>query len=115
MRPITMIRYVGSLVAAMLAAGCATTTPDEMTGATKTHYTLKLGEMIPNHAPLPARTNIQVTWHYSNGASESLDGYRGWDFDGDQRFEMVEVMGADGKVQTRVYDFDGDGRIDLVQ
>ena len=106
---------IWALGAVSLVTGCATSGADESGAITKTHYTLKLGEVIPSHPPLPSRTNIQVTWHLSNGGTEDVLGYRGWDFNGDQRFEMVEVLEVDGKVQARVFDFDGDGRIDRVQ
>lgn len=107
-----------SLLTACLAlslGACATTPEETGTGRTKTHYVLKVGDEVPFPQPLPTLTKIKVDWHYSDGSMATVDGYRGWDFNGDDRFDMVEVLAEDGGVQKRVFDFDGDGRIDLVK
>lgn len=100
-----------------LLGGCASTdkADSDEPGAEKTHYVLKLGDTIPHPKPLPARTDVMVEWHYSNGATSLSPGFRGWDFDGDTRFEMVEVLSDEGQRQAMVFDFDGDGRIDMVK
>lgn len=106
------------LLAAVLASGllgCATTGGDGGDRPTKTHYVLKVGDQVPFNQLLPNLTKIKVDWHYSDGSVQTVDGYRGWDFDGDERLDMVEVLAEDGGVQKRVFDFDGDGRIDLVK
>jgi hypothetical protein len=108
-----MARNFVAIFAVVLGlAACVTPSADDKESAKRTHYTLKLGKKTAYHPPLPTRTDIEVTWHYSNGATETLSGYRGWDFDGDDRFEMIEVLAKDGAVQSRVYDFDGAGEID---
>jgi hypothetical protein len=42
-------------------------------------------------------------------------GFRGWDFDGDNRFDLLEVLKPDGSVQMRAYDLDGDGVVDVTE
>lgn len=95
--------------------GCVTGEPEGPEGAVRTHYTLKEGQKTKYPKPLPDRTDIEVQWHYSNGATTNSDGFRGWDLDGDDRYEMVEVLNEDGTTQSYVYDFDGDGSVDLVK
>lgn len=77
-----------------------------------TQYTLRLSPTIENPKPLPNQTNIYVDWRYESGQQKSVLGFRGWDFDKDSRFEMVEVLDADGKTQAVLSDFDGDGVLD---
>lgn len=100
----------------LLAVGCATPDPsDTDPGAERTHYTLKEGKKTTHVSPLPDQTDIMVDWHYSNGAVKTNEGFRGWDMDKDDRYELVEVLNDDGTTQAYVFDFDGDGRVDLVK
>ncbi len=78
-------------------------------------YTLKEGAKIKNIAPLPNKTEIIVNWTYSDGGKKTQEGFRGWDFDHDGRFDMLEVLDQKGKPSVWAYDFDGDGLIDTVQ
>lgn len=92
---------------------CATTPPpSQVDPLTRTHCTLQIGEKIPNPTPLPEETKILVNWHLLNGSKVTSVGFRGWDFNRDGRYEMVDVLNEDGTLQARVYDFDGDGVID---
>lgn len=107
----------GVVVASMLSVTACVTPQVEQAepkGRTRTYYVLRMGERVPQVAPLPAMTPILVDWYYSDGSKESLVGFRGYDFSGDPRFEMVEVLGEDGLVLSRVFDFDGDGRVDQI-
>jgi hypothetical protein len=109
------MRHILILVALALPAACVTDKPEGPEGAERTHYTLKEGQKIKYPKPLPDRTDIAVEWHYSNGATTTSDGFRGWDLNGDDRYEMVEVLNDDGTTRAYVYDFDGDGKVDLVK
>jgi hypothetical protein len=101
------------IVLAAAAGGCVTTEDETADPHKPTHYTLRRGPTAEHAAPLPAQTDVLVDWHYANGDRKTQTGFRGWDMDGDGRFELLEVLGPDGQVQARVYDFDGDGEIDL--
>ena len=78
-------------------------------------YTLKEGVKIQYAAPLPNKTEIMVNWTYSDGGKKTQEGFRGWDFDHDGRFEMLEVLDTSGKPTMWAYDFNADGVIDFVQ
>jgi hypothetical protein len=108
-------RFLAPVAVLLLAVGCVTAEPEGPETAERTHYTLKEGKKVKNPKPLPDQTDIEVVWHYSNGATTTVDGFRGWDLDGDERYDMVEVLNEDGTTQSYVYDFDGDGRVDLVK
>lgn len=104
-----------SLAAALAVQACATLGgsgdgDDDL----QTHYTLRAGEKTVHPAPLPAETSILVDWHHADGSKRTVTGFRGYDFGGDERFEMVEVLNEDGTIQSYVYDFDGDGRVDRI-
>jgi hypothetical protein len=77
-----------------------------------THYTLRLEKEQKHSLPLPAYTPIMIDWHYKSGAVISKLGFRGWDFNGDSRFDMIQAVEESGLGEA-VYDFDFDGRIDL--
>lgn len=110
-----LLRSIPLLVVLGALCGCVTDKPEGPEGAERTHYTLKQGQKTSNPRPLPDQTDIAVEWHYSNGATTTADGFRGWDLVGDGRYEMIEVLNEDGSTQSYVYDFDGDGRVDLVK
>lgn len=96
-------------------AACATT-PDAGVGPSKkTHYTLRTGEPLPHAEPQSTATPVFIDWYYDNGTMVSSEGFKGWDFDGDGRFDMLQVFAEDGKIQALAFDFDGDGRIDATQ
>lgn len=104
--------FVGLLAIGYLVVGCSTTETATDAAAVKTHYTLTTGATEIHPGMLPRETPVFVEWHYSNGNKTKNRGFTGWDFDGDGRFEMVDVHGDDAAVQTSVFDFDGDGTID---
>lgn len=109
----SMIRLlqVGALTLAAALGGCATTGEEgDLHG--ETHYVLRRGETKHHPAPLPSETTIMVEKFKAEGGSTVSEGFRGWDFDGDGKFEMVDVLAANGHIQSRIYDFDGDGHID---
>jgi hypothetical protein len=58
--------------------------------------------------------DIGVNWTYSNG-EKTKGSYRGWDFDRDGQFDMLEVLSQDGDQVSWAYDFDGDALIDVVE
>lgn len=77
-------------------------------------YVLREGQRIEKSPPLPDRMDIGVNWTYSNG--EKTNGsYRGWDFDRDGQFDMLEVVDQHGARLSWAYDFDGDALIDVVE
>jgi hypothetical protein len=104
-----------SLAAALAVQACASLggSGDEDDDL-RTHYTLRAGEKTVHPAPLPVEASILVDWHHADGSKKTVTGFRGYDFGGDERFEMVEVLNEDGTVQSYVYDFDGDGRVDRI-
>lgn len=106
--PLCLLCGLGLLIQACVSAGG----DGSEQGLTATHYTLEAAPAREHESPLPDETRIFVDWHYTAGESRRSEAFRGWDFDGDQRFEMVEVLNTDGSVQSRLFDFDGDGRID---
>jgi hypothetical protein len=94
------------------ALGCSTTETSQNEPLKRTHYLLTTGDTEVNSGLLPNETPVFVEWHYSNGDRKKHKGFSGWDFDGDGRFEMVDVINEDSAVQATVFDFDSDGKID---
>jgi len=80
----------------------------------KSYYTLKLGEVIDHGTPLPKETRILIDWHSDSGRITTVDGFVGYDFDRDGKFEMIKVLGENGEAKSFVYDFDGNGNIDSI-
>jgi hypothetical protein len=114
MKKCRFILWLGLISASFLGLSCAST--DEKSDENiKTHYTLTLGKTKVHGEPLANETMIKVNWHHANGDVKTVDGFRGWDFDYDGRFEMIEVLSESGEPQTYVFDFDADGVIDAVQ
>lgn len=99
------------LIGGSTLGGCVTGS-DTSNSVAPTHYTLQVGERVPHPAPLPDETKILVKQHGQDGAVLARAGFRGWDFNKDGRFEMVDVLNEDGSLQVRAFDFDGDGVID---
>jgi hypothetical protein len=95
--------------------GCFSAEEPKEVGETivATHYTLRIGEVVKNQKPLPDYTPVLVDWHYSNDAVKPKVGFKGWDFNQDGRFDMLQVMREDGTVDYAVFDFDSDGEIDM--
>ena len=98
--------------------GCTTSTKEsepelESAAPQRLNYTLRAGTSVSYAAPLPTRTDYFVDWHYSDGRTEELTGFHAWDFMGQGRYSMVEVLGMDGRTVRYLYDFDGDGSNDL--
>lgn len=110
-----MVRLVIIPALLMLFASCVTSSGGDGDTLENTHYTLHKGKTVIHPTPLPSETPILVDWFDTEGNMKTTNGFRGWDFNGDGRFEMVEVLGTDGIVQARVYDFDGDGTTDLTK
>ncbi len=91
---------------------CSTTETAQDSPVTKTHYVLTTGDSEVHHGLLPNETPVFIEWHYSNGDRKKHKGFTGWDFDGDGRFEMVDVLAEANDVDTTIFDFNGDGTID---
>jgi hypothetical protein len=81
----------------------------------KTTYTLKQGDTVQLNAPLPARTGIELRMDQDGERQAAQESFRGWDFDRDGRYDMLEVLDLKGETVSSAYDFNGDGVIDLVQ
>ena len=96
----------------LVFAGCATTSEEEEGPLRRTHYTIRPGDPIPHRWPLPAEHPVYIDWHYTDSSVQPTKGFRGWDFNSDGLFDMLEVLNADGEVQISAYDFDHDGIID---
>lgn len=77
-------------------------------------YVLREGQRIDQRPPLPDRMDIGVHWTYSNG-DKTKESFRGWDFDRDGQFDMLEVVDQAGTPVSWAYDFDGDALIDIVE
>jgi len=99
------------LLISLAVIGCSTTDKTPEGPPKRTHYLLSTGDTEIHPGLLPRETPVFVEWHYSNGEREKQKGYIGWDFNGDGRFEMVEVLAENGGVETRIFDFNGDGKI----
>lgn len=82
---------------------------------TPSFYTLKEGRQTKRAMPLPNNSDIEINWTYSDKSKKTNDGFRGWDFDHDGRFDMLEVLDGQGAVVSWAYDFDGDGIIDKTE
>ncbi len=107
---------IGILGVLLALGGCVTGADEpDPSGSEPTHYTLAIGAKVPAPAPLPQQTKILVEWHFKNGATRKLEGFRGWNLNHDERFEMVEVLAEDGSVLAQVFDYDSDGRIDEIK
>lgn len=91
---------------------CSTT--EKKSENPKSYYTLRLGDTKDHGSPLPAETRILIDWYSDSGRVTTVDGFVGYDFDRDGRFEMIEVLGANGEPKSYVYDFDGNGKIDKI-
>ncbi len=100
------------LLISLPVLGCSTTETVQEGSVTKTHYLLTTGDTEVHQGLLPNETPVFIEWHYSNGDRKRHKGFTGWDFDGDGRFEMVDVLAEDTGVETTIFDFDGDGKID---
>ena len=73
---------------------------------------LVVGEKIINPYPLPALTPIYIVKHQDKGPSKKVLAFRAWDFNGDDYFDQVDVLGPDGKVIAELFDLDFDGIVD---
>ena len=115
--PLRCIVMKASLGVALLGlASCASDGEEPADdGKLETHYTLRTGRVVPHAPPFPTQTDIIVDWHYASGESLSALGFRGWDFTGNGRYQMVEVLDGSGQPTAYVFDFDGDGREDEIR
>jgi len=102
---------------ALVAGGCSTTEKNagDPKAVIETHFTVEPQKAIVHVRPFPEQTPIRVTSHMSDGSRVSRIGFNGWDFNGDGRFDLVEVRTRDGAAQAWVYDFDFDGKVDMTE
>lgn len=113
-----MLRLVIVTLTAALG-GCAVTQTEEAPKVplepTKMGFELDQGALEANAEPLPDKQNIHAIWHYTDGKSQRVLAYRGWDFNKDGRIDMLEVLALDGTPEAMAFDFDGDGTIDMLK
>lgn len=102
----------------LISGGCAST-PEKVPGkentTKKTHFILKRDKMKDYPLPLPKYTSIWENWYQGETLVSKRIGYRGWDFDRDDQFDMLEILGEKGEITARAYDFDSDGKIDYIE
>jgi hypothetical protein len=92
--------------------GCATVNKSVKSEASRTHYTLRYGNVTKAQWPLPDMTPIYIDWHHVDGHTESKLGFRSYDMNHDGTMDYLEVLAEDGTVATALNDFDFDGRPD---
>ena len=99
-----------------LPIGCAT--PKPVTEAVvpvipvRTHYVQRVREVVSLQKPLPARTDVDLEWHYSDGSTEVVPGFRLWDMNGDGAPDRVEVLSETGEIAGVASDYTFDGIAD---
>ena len=116
-----MMRFIFALLAGAILAGCFTTAAKQPESGVATAkqapkviaYDVKQGPWVAHNQPLPAEQNVFIDWYYSDGSVVRQRAYRGWDFNADGRFDMLEALDAERKTSARLFDFTGNGKIDL--
>ena len=100
-----------------LFTSCATTPPpvEEQPIPVRVGFEVKSTSVIENPSPLQNQSEIEVTWNMSDGSVETQKSFRGWDFDHDGRFDMLEILTSDGKTKSWAMDFNSDGKIDILK
>jgi len=109
--------FMLNLAAIAVLSSCSTlkaTLTSSKPKAGPAFYVLREGQRIEQRPPLPDRMDIGVNWTYSNG-DKTKESFRGWDFDRDGQFDMLEVVDQAGAPVSWSYDFDGDALIDVVE
>jgi hypothetical protein len=102
----------------LLFASCSakrTPTPEELADVKPT-FTFKEKKPVYLKEPLGNYRLLDVQWQNPNSSTPVDARYIGWDYNGDNRFDMIEVTekGSD-TAHHYIFDFDGDGKIDLVR
>ena len=111
-----MVRLIRHLAYLVAVVGCASTKskPVHEAAPQVTHQVLSKLPVIRHPAPLPAEQPIQSTTYIGDRKVGSRLVYRGWDFDRDGSFEMLESINDKSGRPVYSIDFDGDGTIDVI-
>ena len=102
------------LFTSLVLGGCASTESPKPKNI-ETHFILKKAKMKDYPAPLPKYIPIMVDRYQGEASLNKVLRYRGWDFNRDKGFDLLEVLDEKAQVQVRVYDFDFDGKIDYIR
>lgn len=98
-----------------ILCGCATPgdkiTDDDLREG-KYPYVLRAGAAAVGHAPFPAYIPIYLDITDGEKIIDSRLRFKAWDFNHDQRFDMIEVLDRDGKTTAQLFDFNFDGVVD---
>lgn len=104
-------RYLHALLILLMQAACQSIKEeDEVEMVT----VLQVGKSQTSFSTLPIYTPIYVEEKHENLVKASRLGFKGFDFDHNGTFEMVEVMNKAGVVVGVLYDFDFDGQVDRI-
>jgi hypothetical protein len=112
-----LICSVGLMASIFLATACFTAkkyTSSPQNHGRKVRYELTQLKPKISADPLPTQTDITIKWIYEDGFEETYNGFRGWDFNDDGQFDLVEELDYSGQVIRRAFDFDRDGLVDKV-
>jgi ribosomal protein S10 len=93
--------------------GCASS--EKVQDTQTLSHALEVGATMTNPYPLPKETEIYLVETNPDAEVKKSLRYRGWDFDNDDHFDMIEVLSPKGVSQAYVFDFDRDGKVDLVR
>jgi hypothetical protein len=102
------------IILSILAGACATTEKTVAEKPKPTHFTLKMQKEEVGDKLVPTGYPIHVDWYEGEQLMVSEPAFRGWDFNGDGRIEMLEQVDTATNNVKLFYDFDFDGRIDVV-
>ncbi len=66
----------------------------------------------PGSEAYPGLVRFYLKQQLQDGGMDKRLVFRGWDFNSDERIDMLEVLGPDGKAKAVLYDFNFDGLVD---
>ena len=111
---------ISSLTLSYLLSGCASelNQPNQTSLISKNPQEItpskEQGDINYNYPrPLPKLIFIKEEEEDPRLGDQAL--HRGWDINGDQRVDLLEVLSRSGERNVVVYDFDFDGEVDLIK